>query len=572
MGAGMRGRSLVVLWIVVIVATVAALRGVPPLRERVRAIARSECSEPDYLAMAKERPGDAGAWLAALSQVRIPEPSSSELADAYAHASTLDATNPAPHFIFAVWAMPGSLLRRDELDALDGEPGGYKWLDEQALTTQERKDLKATEKALERASGLDPDNAAVDYLRACAALVDHRDEDASAHLRTALGKHSWDTYRREACVAFLQTALASLPSLEASSDAMDAPVSTIAQLSMLPRLLTGMAVVAQQAGNHAHAMLLRESAMHQAQLMLGNAYGKTDVLAATLAWVHATAVGLGEPPAESAGQTVTNGSAGSGWEDEGATSAGRVWPPGAVWGMEYFRQHGRDDLAEHVESQGPLMRAAHERTQQHREEEKALASRRAVLFRVLAHLIVALAGALWLVVLCGLAAVALRAARRPVRGISWSTWRRLVVVLGCLAAVAGTGLLWTGEPLLRLPPLWANLRQIAAALGAEMPPVPWSARPWGSYFVLIGLPLLLVSTLVVVLTHRRRHPDARDIGPVRQWLGTFLPVLLPLTALLCVLTLGMAIPASVVAARQAEVNHAIIHQGEATYYGLRGEG
>jgi len=563
----MRGRFLNVFWVVVIVVILAASCGVPPLRERIRGP-----FEPDYLAVAEERPDDATAWLAALSHATHYQLSASELARIYHHASELDPRSPVPHLLFAVRVMPGSLLRREGMEALKGQPGGYDWLNEQPLTAQERQDLAGAEKALGRASELDPGNAAVDYLHAYAALVDHRDEDAFAHLRRAFGKHSWNTYRRDARIAVYRTGLKFLPMLEASSIGVRTTAITGIRFLELPQLLIGMAILAQRAGDHSSAICLRQSVMHQAQLMLSNAYDIFDVKTAVLAWIFATRPASTEPDAGTAHHIAGGSGSGSASQDPGIVSAQATWPRDAVKIAEYFREHGREDLAEEVASWTSAMQAGYERTDLYRERSQALASKRALLFRSLAWLAVALVGSLLLLVVCGFAAAALWFLRHPVRQISWLRWGWLLIVFACLGAVAATGLVWSGEPLLlRSSPAWQRLQELAQLLGAESPPVPWSLRPWGGYFVVIGLPLLAVTTLMGVLLHRRRHPEARGVGPLRQWLGTLLPLLVPLTALLSIGTLALAISSSVAARRQAEINRMIIYQGEVGYYEQRRE-
>jgi heme/copper-type cytochrome/quinol oxidase subunit 2 len=96
----------------------------------------------------------------------------------------------------------------------------------------------------------------------------------------------------------------------------------------------------------------------------------------------------------------------------------------------------------------------------------------------------------------------------------------------------------------------------------------WELREWGLYFALVSLPVMLLATLVVVVVHRRRRHGGPYIGPVGQYVGTLLGLLLPLTALTAIALLCVSIPAARQAREWANINHTIIHEGELDHYAV----
>jgi hypothetical protein len=99
----------------------------------------------------------------------------------------------------------------------------------------------------------------------------------------------------------------------------------------------------------------------------------------------------------------------------------------------------------------------------------------------------------------------------------------------------------------------------------------WARPDWAHDFCAVGLPLIYALTLAVVLLHRRRHPESRQVGPVRSYVGTLLAVLLPFAALLWLLCLGLSVPVTLYGDRWATAERAIVYQGEVGYYHLTPE-
>jgi hypothetical protein len=146
----------------------------------------------------------------------------------------------------------------------------------------------------------------------------------------------------------------------------------------------------------------------------------------------------------------------------------------------------------------------------------------------------------------GLGALLFRLARRPVCAI---TWPRFGWLLAYAVALGGTF-------------------AFGALMETKIQYGEWSFPDWARDFCVIALPMICVLTLAVVLLHRRRHPDARRVGPVRSYVGTLLAVLLPFAALACLLCLGLAVLTTCYANQWASVERVIVYQGEVGYYHL----
>ncbi|MCJ7750692.1 MAG: hypothetical protein MUQ65_06310 [Armatimonadetes bacterium] len=558
-------RWISALYVAAIVASILALRGVPILRERVGGLGDSSFPGVNLLPVAEANPSDATVWLAVLASSTSLQLKHDELARAYARARKLSPDSAAADYWYAVRAMPRRRQRRAELEALYGEY--CDWLTEEPLTDEEQAALAAAEAALARAAQTDPANAAIDSLLASASLLAHRDEEARAHMQRALAKSSWTRYGPAARTAVLHAGLRVMPEFEASGLARNQP--TLMYEIDLARTLAGQAVLAARRGDHQEAILLRESLIHLADLMLRNAQDTLDLMTAELIWMIATAP---EPsPAPNAVETTDSGDSIAPLEDDEEGPAGGYYPPQAHIVAAYFHQHGRDDLADRLTTLGPAFRVAHMRYQAHREQLRSQAEELSQPFRVLGWLTSAFLGCLLVSLTAGAVALLLRLLRRSVLTPRWParTWILILGVSG-LGAV-GACLLWGDALLMRTSPLWAKLQDVGQLLGGEPFRLPLRQLPWGDFFALVGLPLFIVLTLLAALRYSRSRDARSSAGLAGLWVGAMLAVVLPLTALLGLGTVGAAYAAATAAERQATINQAIIDEGEVAYFGLLGD-
>jgi hypothetical protein len=86
-------------------------------------------------------------------------------------------------------------------------------------------------------------------------------------------------------------------------------------------------------------------------------------------------------------------------------------------------------------------------------------------------------------------------------------------------------------------------------------------------FAVIALPALLAAMLVTTAIHRGTHREERPAGFIGHYLGTAIAVLLPLGALLCLVTFGLDTAAAVKLGKLAD--KALVYQGQMAYYHLR---
>ena len=544
-GCGMRLRSLSTVSLFVVLVSLAALAAVPGLRRSVEyALAPPRAMTVDYVGEAERRGSDAQAWLAVFSGDARPGVSGEQKDRARARLIELMPNSAAPYVLDGV---RGVWLSRAEVDA---------WADtgqvtkEEPLTDQQRERLATLLDGFERASELDPDNAAIDYLRAYLAFADHRDGEGHQWLRSALAKPNWNLYQREAAIAAYGVASARQPAGSALLARVAPVMRPHLELLHLTRTITGMAILAEQRGEHARAIFLHESALHLGELMLRNADGISDELLGIIAWKSAVST----PP--SGGASPRNGTRRSSVDEQGVEKPAPDIAGACLPLVAYLRQNGRSDLAVSVLSFSKQADEALALTRAHISE-RPLDDRWEVLLFGMGQLVQATMWTLGVIMAGGIASLLLKVSGRPIAPVRCSRLEWTVLLLVILAVVFGAGLLFPDSLALLYP----------SATDDYVPYFGWTLLPWGEVFVVLGLPLILTAVLVVVAV-KRRHSDHRSVGPIAQYVATLIAVLMPLAALLCLLLVGFTAATAHDAARQVEINEAMVQQGEIKYYGL----
>jgi hypothetical protein len=549
----MRIRSLSTISLVVLILTYGVVRAVPPLHEAARAWLRKGVGETDFLALAERRPNDEAAWLAACWAASATEQvAPADRERAYARAIALAPRSAAPHWFYAIQLVSGIPLRRAERDAIYESRSAASSETSGQLDSGQKAALARADAALQRAGQLDPTNAAVDYVRTYLALADHNDAAAMALLRSALGKQKWDQYGRTAAIAGFETLRRVVPLTEASTYAADYIAPDVVSIMIeirVAEVVADMSILAARGGDDARAIFLRQSVGHMGRLMTENEDQIMDAGLGLTAW----AIGSRRDPKQPVPSDARD-----------PNDPGHEIHPGAAI-ASYLRQHGRPDLAAEYLSFGKQLRPTQKRLKQATDPKERRGKQDANLAIILGHLSRAQMSALPLLLLCGIAALLLRAFHRPVRPIEWPPWGWLVVMAACLAVVFVVGLIWPGgSPCDKaFREMWARMGWDPRDLGPGL-----GERPWGHYFMLIGLPAMLVSALIVVLLHRRRSRDLHA-GPVGHYVGTLLAVLLPLAALLSLAVLALAVPSAQRRKTGAAISQAVIYRGEIAYYGIK---
>jgi hypothetical protein len=274
---------------------------------------------------------------------------------------------------------------------------------------------------------------------------------------------------------------------------------------------------------------------HLASLALAHAYSSVD---ASLALLIATYANVGPLPATGAQQT---------------TAADAL--------SSYLADHGRLDLARRVRVWSRSLPGIYQEIKARQRPGTARYRRDSVLRTVLSNVDWARNGTSLVFLLGGLAALALTALSRPVAVIRWPTWGWITVTGVCAAVTFGIGAIWRGEA---PSPEVALVASMARQLGVE-PAGHLADRPWGLYYALICLPLLLLATLAIVLLHHRRHPLPQR-GFIGHYVGTVVLVLLPICAALSLATFSLVIPAARRAAIRLATSEKLIAQGEVSYF------
>jgi hypothetical protein len=550
----MRLRSLNAISFLTAVGCIAVVAAHPPLRHRVLSALHPATDSVDFRAIAQSRQDDADAWLAALPSRDLPL---AERLRIYRRASDLAPDSAAPHIIFAGFALDRVPLRREEENAVWPDVPWDLKTHERYLRKSQRDALGLAQDALDQAAELEPDNAAADYLRAYISLTNHDDDVALDLLRSALDKQTLNLHMEDVALAAHQVVGSLAPPFEAAVSACVAAPSTLfnGEFRSLSRVLTGISVLAEQRGDHDQAIFLRRAVMHLARLLLA---GPGDTIRGHTGWaIWQVAASRELSDAESAEVRAAIPRALEGQqsrEQVSALSRGLRAARHAKF-AQYLRDHGYSRLADEVVALADLHPVWSERARTI-SGITALALRLPALTFGLRQTLHALAGTLAVLLLCIPGGLVLRLRRRPAHPITWPPIGWLLVVYGCMAAAYLVGLLRPDGESVTVP--------AETVLGFTA----WTCPAWGSYFAVIGVPLLIGSAVAVVILHRRRHPEARDIGPVRHYLGTVVSILLPLTALLCLVALGFAIPSAAYAARCTPVYQATMEQGELAHYGL----
>jgi hypothetical protein len=223
--------------------------------------------------------------------------------------------------------------------------------------------------------------------------------------------------------------------------------------------------------------------------------------------------------------------------------------------VEYLRQHGEADLTAWIVSVAREYPAwiGRVRTATHHDSDQLFGVFR--LMSAFRQALMAAGGALELLVLCGAACLVLLALGRRPRPITWAGWKWALVASGCLAVALGTGVAAQG---------WRAWCSPLPGFSDEI-----TAAPWGRLMALMGLPLLVAATGVVVWAVRRRVAPSERPGFTRHYAGTLTAVLLPLTAVMLAGCVIMSVPLVARAAAEAHRCRTIIYQSELVSCGLQ---
>jgi len=554
------------LSLLVIVAAAAVLAMLPPVRLLVEAVRMGEDTplgvRSIHLAQeAAKHPDDAQAWLAlAMTGGQIPGSGPTDL-KALQRVVKLRPTWAAAQIILgnALLSRTPYVWRR-ELAALDPRFAEQERWQKKPLTAEQRATLAGAREALQKARSLDPDNAAPDYLLAYIALEEHRDDDALALLRDGSGKNHWSVGAREASIAVYETAYETAARraspLHAHTAAMYGlwakGVGLGARLRELARVVTGMATLAQQKGDPERAIFLRESVMHLGQVMMTDAYTTVDVFVGMSVWRIAASESLtpGEQAAAVAGLPTPK-------PKEGAELTGRrkdaLARAKVAKFAAYLRAHGRADLAQRVASYGDELVAW--RKELSKATSSAWFGPGSLAWALMASVlpIVTAGVALGWMMVSGLAYLILWALERRPIPIVWARWKWALVGLGCFGA-------------------WAPVALGPGGGRLSSPFSPWeppAVAPWGVTCVEAGLPLLVVSALVITWRVRRRQEASARPGFFRQYVGTLTAVLLPVTAVVMVTAAAAAVPAAREVERAMGRLEMMVYDSELAYYGLQ---
>ena len=533
----MRLRSLNTISLLIILISLATLTGVPGLRRVAEYAVTPRTEIVDYAREAERLGDDAQAWLAVFSGDARVWVSAEDRAHARERLIELLPDSAAPYLLDGVQEVP---LSRAEIDAWAGSGQVTK---EEPLTDQQRRRVQTLLDGFERASQLDPDNAAVDYLRAYLAFADHQDEEGYGRLRDALAKSRWDLYQREAAIAAYRMASRRQPPGVALLARTAIVFHPQLALERLVCTVTGMAILAEQRGDHAQAILLRESALRLAQQMLTHADGVSDALMGIIVWKTASA----QPPAEDLGP---------GEEARQEERPSHMLTDGALGLVAYLRAHGRPQLAEEVLSFSRSADDSSARIVDHVAARFMLQPRPsealALTIRGFAH---AVLWSLAVVLAAGIVALLLRMSRRRVAPVRCSRLGWAVVVVVILAVVFGAGILDPAGLASQWPSSHAGFARY----------FDWPSEPWEYLFVALGLPLILIAVLVLVVMKRG---DRGFMEIIAQYAATLIAVLLPLSAFYCLVLAGVSAAGARESPRQAEIDRAIVEQGELRYYDL----
>ena len=201
----------------------------------------------------------------------------------------------------------------------------------------------------------------------------------------------------------------------------------------------------------------------------------------------------------------------------------------------YLRSHGENALADEVLSFGKSADRLLERIVEHNTREQKRIVQWSHLQSALARATRAMVVWLGLLILASIAGFAVTARRRQVAPVGGAWALAMLMLLGAAGAASF----------------------IVTGLSA--------------WLLDAGLVLVLLGVLGAVAVHRKRHASDREWGPVGQYVGTLIMVALPLAALLCMTTVGLAGVVASETSAQIKANTQIIERGEIAYYGLMPE-
>jgi len=531
------------LSLVLIVGVCAALASQPDLRLWAIETVRPEVYSVDYRALAESRPNDPDVWLAALSEKWFEEEPLASIEPYYQRAAELNPTSAAPHVIFAGLALKDVWLQREEMNAFFGSDG-FSWErqdHERYLRQSQRERLRKAGEALDRAAEMDEGNAAIKYLQAYVAFVNHEDQVALGLLGAALDTERFDLYRGETCRAAYRVASTDVPPAVAASHALYAAYPDTVfgqQLRQLARAAMGFSVLAERRGEVEEAIGLRRSMMHLGRFMLAGDADISDGFTGWLIWGWGASRSLPEEATKDFDVT-----------ERRKAEVERY--------AAYLRAHGDSELAENIVTLAATQEAWYEKTRDvtwrnskavYREMALRFASEQAE--RALLALLAVMA-------LCGAMAGVLRLCRKQVRPIRWTRVGWFVIVYGVLVAVYVAGLFGPGGERL----------SVTSKTPGDLIPLWWVCPAWGDYFAFLGIPLLVLSVAVVVVRQRRRS-DAHIAGFAGQYTPTLLAILLPVGAVLSLVVLGLALSGTRISGQQAEMCRAVMAVGEMSYYDL----
>jgi hypothetical protein len=392
-------------------------------------------------------------------------------------------------------------------------------LSRETQSTPDPEKLKRAWARMEQAAALDPGNPALDYYRAYLALAQHRDEQAMGFLRAALAKKGWNLYQKDAAVAARDVALDQVDPLLASVMATCPMSNSWVQLTGLARTLVAMAEQAEASGDHKQAIFLRRSAMHLGQVMIRSGYSLIDALPGLIIWGASAELPIPQGKGLSDSARLE--------ESVKLKEAGRELLAG------YLRSHGENALADEVLSFGKSADRLLERIVEHNTREQKRIVQWSHLQSALARATRAMVVWLGLLILASIAGFAVTARRRQVAPVGGAWALAMLMLLGAAGAASF----------------------IVTGLSA--------------WLLDAGLVLVLLGVLGAGAVHRKRHASDREWGPVGQYVGTLIMVALPLAALLCMTTVGLAGVVACETSAQIKANTQIIERGEIAYYGLR---
>jgi tetratricopeptide (TPR) repeat protein len=546
----------VALTVVLLALAIVLVAAVPSVREGLKDVAASTvggASPPSRQALEKialAHPNDATVWFGyaeltagldtweAEAGWSCGPPAKTTAADAYAKAIEPDPRSAPIHFRAALYH-----LSRDggrvKLEPSAGQPPGV------TLTETEAKEFGTAQALLEECRGLDPSNAACDYLVAWALLTGRRQAEAFAVLRDALGKDNWSLYEGEAGQAALRVlddARVAGPMRATYAwttvGCSDGPAHS--RLRDLARSLAELSKQFMYAGQHDQAIFCQTAIIHLGRLMRMHAHTMIEGLMG----IAVTQIAAGPFLSEADRQRARTASAGD------AASREQVVKLRTEGLTSYLRYHGRDRLADlytqEVAAGETWRRDATRTTDRQMSAFVSGVAGGGVLNAGAAAM--ALIGMALIALVAGIASLAARSWRERKGLLQWhySEWVLLLIVLvapaqlaasvGTALAARGDGKAWSAVGLLLIVATLAGViawlvAVIAVALRKHAR-LSVTERPGKGRALLAGLrafvpstiaALILLSVAFLPLVHRnseretRRQETIMTQGEVQYW-------------------------------------------------------